>query len=87
MPNRVAQVLVNHWLNEYDWSAWETRLNEFKHYKLDVDVPVKKVEDDPRGHGLVSVHFIHEPSPRPDAIPILLLHGWPGSFLGEPCQL
>jgi pimeloyl-ACP methyl ester carboxylesterase len=28
-----------------------------------------------------SIHFIHHPSPRPDAIPLIMTHGWPGSFL------
>ncbi|KXS18931.1 epocide hydrolase domain-containing protein [Gonapodya prolifera JEL478] len=81
MPNRVARKLVDHWLNKYDWPAWEAKINEFKHYKLDVSVPVGAGKDDPRGHGTVSVHFIHERSPRADAIPIILTHGWPGSFV------
>ncbi|KXS12540.1 alpha/beta-hydrolase [Gonapodya prolifera JEL478] len=80
MLNRVAEKLVDHWLNKYDWPAWEAKINEFKRYKLDVGVPVRTAKDDPRGNGTVSVHFIHERSPRADAIPIILTHGWPGSF-------
>jgi pimeloyl-ACP methyl ester carboxylesterase len=61
------QELVGYWANDYDWRQQETWLNSFDHYKTIID-----------GMG---IHYIHQRSPNPDAIPVLLLHGWPGSFV------
>ncbi|KAI9022413.1 Alpha/Beta hydrolase protein [Hyaloraphidium curvatum] len=77
MPTNVARKLVDHWLNKYDWRKWEAKMNTFKNFKLEVAVPVGAAPDDPRGNGTVRVHFIHERSKRADAIPLLVLHGWP----------
>lgn len=60
------QSLTAYWLNQYDWRKHETYLNTFHHYTAEVDG--------------VTLHFVHEPSKNPDAIPVLLLHGWPDSF-------
>ncbi|MED5200155.1 MAG: epoxide hydrolase [Gemmatimonadota bacterium] len=62
----VAELLA-YWEDEFDWRAQERRLNEFDHFKTMID-------------GL-DVHFIHQRSPEPNAIPLLLTHGWPGSFV------
>ncbi|KAI9024565.1 epoxide hydrolase [Hyaloraphidium curvatum] len=67
MPSRVLKKLVQYWREKYDWPAWEARINSFSHYKL-------RCND-------VNLHFIHHPSPRPDAVPLILTHGWPGSFV------
>ena len=58
--------LVDHWLNRYDWRAQERRLNALPQFTADID-----------GQRL---HFVHArgDGSRP---PLLLLHGWPGSFL------
>ena len=58
--------LLDYWQNEFDWRLQESMLNEFDQYKTDID-------------GL-SLHFIHQRSDRVDAIPLLLVHGWPGSI-------
>jgi epoxide hydrolase len=58
--------LADYWLNEYDWRKHEAALNQFHHFKADVDG--------------VEVHFIHERGKGPNPTPILLLHGWPDSF-------
>ncbi|KAK4912387.1 hypothetical protein LTR66_017290 [Elasticomyces elasticus] len=55
------------WLTSFDWKTEEKSLNKFHHYTAHIE-------------GL-DVHFIHEKSSAEDAIPLLLLHGWPGSFL------
>jgi pimeloyl-ACP methyl ester carboxylesterase len=60
-----VQALVEHWRDGYDWRAWEARLNEHPHYMTTID-----------GTG---VHFLHVRSPEPDALPLLLTHGWPGT--------
>jgi pimeloyl-ACP methyl ester carboxylesterase len=54
------------WLNNYDWSKEEAALNKFNHSMVDI--------------GNITVHFIHQRSSDPKAIPLLLTHGWPGSF-------
>ncbi|WP_428101239.1 epoxide hydrolase family protein [Candidatus Rariloculus sp.] len=59
--------LAEYWRNDYDWRAEEARLNGFEHFRATVD-------------GL-GVHFVHERSADPDAVPLLLLHGWPSSFV------
>ena len=59
--------LLAYWEDEFDWRAQERRLNEFDQFKTVID-------------GL-DVHFIHQRSAEPDAIPLLLTHGWPGSFI------
>ncbi len=58
--------LVSYWQHEFDWRAQETRLNQFDHFTT-------RVDDLP-------MHFIHQRSSDPDAIPLLLVHGWPGSI-------
>ena len=58
--------LVEYWRDGYDWRAQERILNEFPQFTMNVD-------------GL-DVHFIHRRSPEPDALPIMLIHGWPGTF-------
>lgn len=60
------QRFLAYWRDEYDWRAWEARLNALPQFKLTVEG--------------VDVHFVHERAPSPGAIPLLLLHGWPGSF-------
>lgn len=61
------QQLVRYWAEDFDWRAQETWLNSFDHFRTNID-------------GL-GVHYIHARSSDPDAIPVLLLHGWPGSFV------
>jgi pimeloyl-ACP methyl ester carboxylesterase len=58
--------LCRAWAEDYDWRAQEAALNRFEHVRADVD-----------GHG---VHLVHARSEDPDAIPLVLLHGWPSTF-------
>lgn len=58
---------VDHWLHRYDWRQQEAALNRFRHFTTQLD-------------GL-DVHFIHEPGAGPAPLPLILTHGWPGSFL------
>ncbi|KAJ0419605.1 alpha/beta-hydrolase [Aspergillus carlsbadensis] len=57
----------NQWLTRFDWKQEQKELNKFNHYTAEIE-------------GL-EIHFIHQKSQAPDAIPLVLLHGWPGSFL------
>lgn len=55
------------WLHHFNWSKEQDNMNQLRHFTVEIERQV--------------VHFIHERSEDPDAIPLLLLHGWPGSFL------
>ncbi|KSU56019.1 epoxide hydrolase family protein [Microbacterium enclense] len=58
--------LVEYWQTGYDWRAFERRLVEIGQFRTIVD-------------GL-GIHFLHRRSPRPDATPLVMTHGWPGSI-------
>ena len=60
-----AENLYKAWL-DYDWYEVQDKVNEFPHYHA-------KIED-------VKIHFVHARSERKDAIPLIMCHGWPGSF-------
>jgi microsomal epoxide hydrolase len=57
--------LCEYWRERFDWRAWEARLNAFPQFTAQVCG--------------IELHFIHARSPNPDAIPLVLSHGWPGS--------
>lgn len=59
--------LCDHWLNSFNWRALEARINAHPNVLVEVD-------------GL-TLHAIHQPSSRADAIPLILMHGWPSSIL------
>lgn len=67
MPLGTTRRLAEHWRTSYDWRAHEARLNEFPQYRTTIDGQ--------------TIHFLHVQSAEPDALPLLLLHGWPGSVL------
>lgn len=58
--------LLQYWQQDFDWRAQEAKLNQFDHFKTYIDD--------------LDMHFIHQRSENPDAIPLLLVHGWPGSI-------
>ena len=57
--------LCDYWREGFDWRAWEARLNAFPQFAANV--------------AGIELHFIHARSPNPQALPLLLSHGWPGS--------
>jgi epoxide hydrolase len=59
--------LAEYWQNSYDWRRQEARINRFDQFTTEIDGQ--------------QIYFIHQRSPRPDAIPLMLIHGWPGSIL------
>jgi pimeloyl-ACP methyl ester carboxylesterase len=59
--------LVEYWASEYDWRAHEERINSYPQFQTEIDG--------------TTVHFLHVRSPEPDAFPLVLTHGWPGTFL------
>jgi pimeloyl-ACP methyl ester carboxylesterase len=67
LPLAYARELAGHWATGYDWRAHEAELNALPQFVTTIDG--------------ADVHFVHVRSPRPDATPLLLTHGWPGSIL------
>jgi epoxide hydrolase len=67
VPLRQVRALCSRWATEYDWRATQRRLNEIPQFRTEIDG--------------VAVHFLHVRSPDPSATPLVLTHGWPGSFL------
>jgi epoxide hydrolase len=66
-PLKWVQDMCTYWRDGYDWRSRETALNRFDQFMTGIDG--------------VDVHFIHQRSPHPDAQPLLMTHGWPGSIV------
>ena len=58
--------LVEYWRTRFDWRAREAALNQFSNFRATIDG--------------IGIHFIHQPGRGPDPLPLILTHGWPGSF-------
>ncbi|MFI7447407.1 epoxide hydrolase family protein [Nonomuraea sp. NPDC049714] len=67
VPVPYARRLAAYWRDGYDWRAHEAALNAFPQFTTEIDGQ--------------NVHFLHVRSPEPDALPLLLTHGWPGSVV------
>jgi pimeloyl-ACP methyl ester carboxylesterase len=66
-PRAYLEELLGYWRDGFDWRAQERKLNELEHFATTLEG--------------VDVHFVHARSANPDATPLLLVHGWPGSFV------
>ncbi|MFY1690465.1 epoxide hydrolase family protein [Plantactinospora sp. WMMB782] len=62
-----VRALVERWRDGFDWRAVEARLNAYPQFVTEIDGE--------------RIHFLHVRSSRPDATPLVLTHGWPGSVL------
>jgi pimeloyl-ACP methyl ester carboxylesterase len=67
VPVAYVRDLVEHWRHQYDWRAWEARLNQLPQFTTTIDGQ--------------PIHFVHARSPEPGALPLVLTHGWPNTFL------
>jgi epoxide hydrolase len=67
VPVDYLKGLAEYWGAGYDWRAHETRLNAFPQFTTEIDGQ--------------TIHFLHVESPEPNATPLMLIHGWPGSFV------
>jgi len=67
IPLEYVRELVDYWQHSYDWRTQEIYLNKFSHNKVTIDN--------------LNIHFIHQRSSRKNAIPLIIVHGWPGSFM------
>ncbi|KAJ5176240.1 Alpha/beta hydrolase fold-1 [Penicillium canariense] len=73
VPLAEMKRLATVWRENFDWRAQEKRLNEqLQQYTVPISVD---------GFGELDIHFIHHRSCSLNAIPLLFIHGWPGSFL------
>ena len=66
VPLDYLKDLAGYWATTYDWRGQEKALNEFAQFTTVIDGQ--------------NVHFLHVRSPEPDALPLLITHGWPGSI-------
>ena len=69
VPLASLQSLVRYWGGDYDWRKAEAKLNALPQFMTTIDG--------------VDIHFIHVRSPNPDALPLLVTHGWPGSIIEQ----
>jgi epoxide hydrolase len=67
VPLGYLKELAEYWRDSYDWRQWEAKLNELPQYTTEIDTQY--------------IHFLHVRSPEPDAFPLILSHGWPGSVV------
>ena len=67
VPVDYLRELAAYWADEFDWRAAEHRLNRYPQFRTEIDGQ--------------TFHFLHVRSPEPEATPLMLLHGWPGSFI------
>lgn len=67
VPVAYLRELAEHWRNGYDWRAAEAELNQYPQFVTGIDG--------------TDVHFLHVRSPEPNALPLILTHGWPGSVV------
>jgi pimeloyl-ACP methyl ester carboxylesterase len=69
VPLAIVQKIARYWHDEYDWRKCEARLNAYPQFITEID-------------GL-DIHFVHVRSKHEDALPIVVCHGWPGSFVEQ----
>ena len=65
VPLEFVKQMADYWRTSYDWRKAEKELNAYPQYSTMIDD--------------THIHFFHIPSPEPEAMPLLLIHGWPGS--------
>ena len=67
VPLGYLKELAEHWRTAYDWRAHEARLNQHPQFTTEIDGQ--------------NIHFLHVRSPEPDALPLIITHGWPSSVV------
>ncbi len=67
IPLDYVKELTAYWRDSYDWRTHEATINAFPQFTTTIDG--------------ANVHFLHVRSPEPDALPLILTHGWPGSIV------
>ena len=67
VPLGYLKELAEYWRTGYDWRAWEATLNAYPQFTTEIDGQ--------------NIHFLHARSPEPDALPLVIVHGYPGSIV------
>jgi pimeloyl-ACP methyl ester carboxylesterase len=67
VPVTYLKELAEYWRTSYDWRTYEARLNQLPQFTTTIDGQ--------------DIHFLHVRSPEPDALPLIITHGWPGSIV------
>src|SRR6187401_254455 len=67
LPPSVVEAFLDRWRHHYDWREWEARINQHPQFLA-------------TGAG-ETIHLLHVRSPEPDALPLVMTHGWPGSIV------
>jgi pimeloyl-ACP methyl ester carboxylesterase len=67
MPRKVLRNIVEYWRDRFEWRSAERRLNRLPQFTIEID-------------GLI-VHFVHVKGVDPESAPLIVTHGWPGSFV------
>ena len=67
VPAAYVKKLADYWRTGYDWRIWEAKLNSYPQFTTTIDFQ--------------NIHFLHVRSPEPDALPLIVTHGWPGSIV------
>jgi pimeloyl-ACP methyl ester carboxylesterase len=67
VPLDYMRQIQDYWHNQYDWRRGEAAINAFEQFMTTIDN--------------IDIHFIHARSPEPDALPLVMTHGWPGSVI------
>ncbi len=67
IPLEYVKGLTAHWATQYNWRKWETQLNALPQFITSIDGQ--------------DIHFVHLRSREPNALPLLITHGWPGSVV------
>ena len=67
VPVSYVKKLVEYWSDGYDWRKWETKLNQYPQFTTEIDGQ--------------NIHFLHVRSSEPDALSLILTHGWPNTVV------
>lgn len=67
VPLARARALIDYWRDGYDWRRCEAALNAVGQFRTEIDG--------------IGIHFLHRRSPEPNALPLIITHGWPGSVI------
>ncbi len=67
LPQDYLKELVDYWCTAFDWREQESELNQLPHFMTELDGQ--------------PIHFLHVRSQEPHALPLVLTHGWPSSFI------
>jgi hypothetical protein len=66
VPVEYLKKVTDYWLNKFDWKKQEAILNQFPQFISEIDGQ--------------NIHYLHIKSTKSNATPLMLIHGWPGSF-------